>query len=112
MKKDVVSFPDFQKLDLRIGKILHAEIVEGSTSLIRLEVDLGEDYGKVKILAGIGKWYTVDKLKSKKFIFVANLAPRKMMKEESQGMMLAADVNGKAVLVPVEENIATGSVVR
>jgi len=112
MKKDVITFPDFQKLDFRIGKVLRAENVSGATSLIRMQVDLGEEYGKVNILAGIGKWYTVDKLKGKKFIFVANLAPKKMMKEESQGMMLAADVNGQAILLPVEENIAPGAVVR
>lgn len=50
MTKDIVSFADFQKLDLRVGKVLKTEVVAGSKNLLRLEVDLGTDYGKRKIL--------------------------------------------------------------
>ena len=112
MIKDVISFPDFQKPDLRVGKVVSAENVEESENLIRMEVDLGKDYGKRKILAGIAKWYKPEALKGKKFIFVANLAPKQMMKEMSSGMILCADIDEKAVIIPVDKGIPEGAVVR
>lgn len=112
MKKDTVSFPDFQKLDLRVGKIVEAEEVVGSTSLVRMQVDLGKDYGRQKIIAGVAKWYKPEQLKGKKFIFLSNLAPKQMMKEESAGMILCADVDGEAIMISVDDKIPTGSVVR
>lgn len=113
MVKDDITFPDFQKLDFRIGKVLQAETVAGSTNLLRLEVDLGSDYGVRQILSGVAKWYQLKDLKGKKFIFVANLAPKKMMKIDSQGMIFTADVDGQAMLIPVKDkNIPVGAVVR
>lgn len=112
MTKDTVSFPDFQKLDLRVGKVVEAENVEGSKNLIRMNVDLGSDYGVKKILAGIANWYKQEDLKGKKFIFVANLASKQMMKETSAGMILCADIDGQAVIIPVDEKIPKGTVVR
>lgn len=122
MIKDPVSFADFQKLDFRVGKVVEAEFKEGSVNLIRMKVDLGSDYGVRTIFAGVAKWYKPEELKNKKFIFVANLEPKKMptfakatagkMGEESQGMMFAADVENKAILIPVDARIPEGSVVR
>ncbi len=112
MTKDVVSFPDFGKLDLRVGKVVKAEVAEGSKNLVRMSVDMGPDYGVRKILAGIGEWYKPKDVKGKKFIFVANLAPKQMMKEMSEGMMLAADENGKCLLMPVDKKLPIGAVVR
>ncbi len=112
MTKDTISFPDFAKLDLRVGKVVEAEKVEGSENLIRMVVDLGKEYGERKILAGIAKFYSPSKLTGKKFIFVANLAPKQMMKEMSEGMILCADIDQKAVIIPVDKKIPEGSVVR
>lgn len=112
MTKDIVSFPDFQKLDLRVGKVVEAENVEGSKNLIRMNVDLGSDYGVKNILAGIASWYKPGDLKGKKFIFVANLAPKQMMKEISVGMILCADLEGEAIMIPVDNKIPEGAVVR
>lgn len=112
MVKDEITFPDFQKLDLRVGKVVKAENVEGSRNLIRMNVDLGEDYGIRKILAGIGEWYKAASLTGKKFIIVANLAPKQMMKEMSSGMILCVDSGEKAVIVPVDKKIPEGTVVR
>lgn len=111
MKKDIVSFLDFQKLDLRVGEVKEAIFVEGSRNLIAMKVDLGEDYGKVEIMAGIGGVYKPDEILGKKFIFVANLEPKKMLDRYSNGMILAADVDGKAIIIPVS-NIKNGSIVR
>lgn len=110
--KDVVSFFDFQKLDLRVGKVVKAEAVEGSANLIRMEVDLGREYGVRKILAGIAKCYQPRQLTGKKFISVANLAPKQMMKEISSGMILCADNDGEAKIIPVDKKIPEGAVVR
>lgn len=112
MTKDPVSFPDFQKIDFRVGKVIEAEFKEGSSNLIRMKVDLGSDYGIRTIFAGVAKWYKPEEMKGKKFIFVANLEAKKMMGEESQGMMMAADVEGKPVVLPVDDKIPEGAVVR
>ena len=112
MIKEQVSFPDFQKLDLRIGKVESAESVLGSANLIRLQVDFGKEYGKQKIIAGLAKWYTPKKLAGKKYIFVVNLEPKQMMKEVSRGMILCADTGSEAILLPVDKKIPEGTVVR
>lgn len=112
MKKSVVSFLDFQKLDLRVGKVKEAIFVEGSRNLIAMKVDLGEKYGMVEIMAGIGDVYKVEDLVNKKFIFVANLEPKKMLGKYSNGMILAGDISGKPVIVPVPNELANGTIIR
>jgi len=112
MVKDIISFSNFQKLDLRVGKVLKAERVAGSDNLLRMEVDLGGEYGVRKILAGIAKWYSPRQLAGKKFIFVANLAPKQMMGELSNGMMLCADNDSQVGIIPVNKKIPEGVVVR
>lgn len=122
MVKDTISFPDFAKLDLRVGEVITAENVEGSERLIRLKINLGKDYGMRVIFAGLKKWYKLDELTGKKFIFVANLAPKMMPSftkaaegkgEESQGMMLACcPDDGEPTLVPVNKKIPAGSIIR
>jgi methionyl-tRNA synthetase len=88
--KPIISFDDFIKLDLRVGTVINCEEKEGSNKLLRLTVDFGAE-GIKNILSGIKQWYKPTDLMNKQFIFVINLAPRKMMGEESQGMILAAD---------------------
>jgi methionyl-tRNA synthetase len=112
MVKDIISFSDFQKLDLRVGKVVKAERVVGSDNLIRMEVDLGKEYGVRKILAGIAKWYKPRQISGKKFIFVANLTPKQMMGELSNGMMLCADNDSEVGIIPVNKKIQEGTVVR
>lgn len=98
--KSIVTFDDFAKLDLRVGKVVDIVDVTGSEKLYRMTVDLGAEYGLRTIFAGVKKWYKKSQLKGKNFIFVANLAPRKMPSGESQGMMLAI-CGEKPLLVPV-----------
>jgi methionine--tRNA ligase beta chain len=105
-----ISFAEFQNLDLRVGKVLQAEKIPESRSLIRMKVDLGEKEPR-NILAGIAEWYPPQELINKNFIFVANLEPKKMMGEESQGMILCGDIEGKAVLIPTPD-LPPGTVVR
>lgn len=112
MKKNPISFTDFQNLDIRIGEIKTAEPVPDSKKLLKLSVDLGEDYGVVTIFTGMAQFYTSDDFIGKKFAFIANLEPKKMLGEFSQGMMLSADVNDKPVLIEVQSEVPNGSVVR
>ena len=92
-----VEYDDFAKTDLRIGHILSAEPVKGSKKLVKLQVDLG--FAKRQILAGIAEYYKPEELPGKKVVVVANLKPRKMMGEMSEGMILAASLDGKLNLV-------------
>jgi len=107
---NLVSFAEFQRFNLRIGKVLEAEKISESRSLIRMKVDLGEKEPRI-ILAGIAEWYQPEDLVNKSFIFIANLEPKKMMGEESQGMILCADFEGKAVLIQAPE-VSPGTIVR
>lgn len=77
-------------MDLRVGTVLACVRKEGSEKLYRLTVDFGEE-GTRNILSGLVPYFSPDDLQGKQFVFVLNLQPRKMMGEESQGMILAAD---------------------
>jgi methionine--tRNA ligase beta chain len=105
-----IKFEDFQKIDLRIGKILKAEKVEKSEKLLKLVVDLGDE--KRQLVAGIGKVYEPDDLLGKEIVVVANLEPKKLMGIESQGMLLAADVNGEPIILIPEKEVPLGTKVR
>jgi len=107
---DTISYEDFKKIDLRIAKILEAERVENSEKLIRLKIDLGEE--KRQIVAGIGKFYNPEDLINKQIVVVANLEPRKLMGEESQGMLLAASDEDQISLLIPDQEIPTGAIVK
>ena len=108
MKKDTIQYADFAKLDMRVGEVTNAVLAEGSSKLIELTVDLGADYGTVTIFTGMQKWYTPEHFQGKKFLFVANLEPKKMMGKESQGMILSVDENGKPLLFLLDKNTSIG----
>ena len=105
----MITIDDLQKIDLRVGKILSAERVEGSEKLLKLSVDMGEEAPR-QILSGIAKWYAPEDLAGKQVVVVANLEPRQMMGLESQGMLLAGhDEDGGAVLLTAMGNVPGGS---
>lgn len=85
------SMDDLQKIELRVGKIVTADRVEGSKGgkLLRLTVDFGEPSLRT-VVSGIGLTFSPDQLINKQYAFVTNLAPLKMMGIESQAMILAA----------------------
>ena len=107
---NTVSFEDFSKIDLRVGQVVKAENIEGADTLIRLKVDFG-DLGERIILSGIKKWYKPEDLEGNNYIFIFNLAPRRMMGEESQGMIVAAETDGEeeCVLLIPDKDIAPGT---
>ncbi len=86
--KPIVQFDDFAKLDLRVGTVMECVEKEGSDKLLRLTVNFGDE-GTRNILSGIKLHHKPADLINKQFIFVINLEPRKLMGEESQGMLLA-----------------------
>ncbi|MGD1062851.1 MAG: methionine--tRNA ligase [Terracidiphilus sp.] len=103
-----ITIDDFSKVDLRVAQILVAERVPKADKLLRLEVDLG--YEKRQILAGIAQCYEPEKLIGRKIVIVANLAPRKMRGLESNGMLLAASLEGGApVLAGFLEDVPLGA---
>ena len=110
--KDVIQYPDFEKLDIRVGKILEAEAPEWSEKLLKFMVDFGEEIGTKTILSGVKTWYVPADFLNKKFLFIVNLAERQMGKSVSQGMMLMADEGEKPTPIPVDENVEVGCVVR
>lgn len=108
--KAQVTIDDFSKLDIRVGKVLAAEKMEKSDKLLKLTVDTGVDQRTV--LSGIAKHYTPEEMIGKQVTLIANLAPRKMMGIESQGMILMAeDSNGKLRLLQPNEVVNPGSTV-
>ena len=106
---DLVSFAEFQKLDLRVARILAAEPVEGADRLLKLQVDLGTE--KRQVVAGIAEHYTAEALVGKQVIIVANLEPATIRNVESQGMILAGS-GDSVVLATLEEEMPLGTQVR
>ena len=103
----MIEYGDFAKLEMRVGKVAHAERVEGSEKLLRLEVDMGGE--KRQLVAGIGKNYAPEEVAGKKIVVLVNLEPKKMMGLESQGMLLAAWEEGNVVLLTVDKDIKEGA---
>jgi methionyl-tRNA synthetase len=105
------SFDDFKKLELRVGKIIECEPVEGSDKLYRLSVRIGAETRT--LAAGLAEHYAPDELLGRLVVVVANLEPRTIRGIESQGMLLAADDGaGKVALLTVIDEISDGATVR
>jgi methionine--tRNA ligase beta chain len=107
----MINIEDFQKLEIKIGKIISAEKVPDADKLLRLVVDIGEE--ERQILAGIAESYEdPNVLVGREVPIIVNLEPRTLRGFESQGMMLAATDDGKAVLLHPEKEVPPGSVVK
>jgi len=104
----VITFEEFQRLDIRIGRVISAENIRGSDKLLKLEVDIGE---KRQIVAGIAKTHSADKLVGRQVVVLANMKPAKLFGVESRGMVLAADADGAVLLLP-EKEVKEGTRVR
>lgn len=109
---EVIDIKDFAKVMLLVGTIEHCEEVAGSDKLLKLQVNFGP-YGMRQILSGVKKWFSPQDLIDKQGVFVYNLAPRKMMGLESQGMMLTAeDEHHNLTRVTVENKVPNGTQLR
>ncbi|PYT26109.1 MAG: methionine--tRNA ligase subunit beta, partial [Acidobacteria bacterium] len=104
-----ISIEDFSKVELRVGQVLSAERVKGADKLLHLKVDLAEAEPR-SIVAGIAEAYAPEVLIGRKVVIVANLAPRKLRGLTSNGMIVAASVEGgKPVLAGFLEDIPVGA---
>jgi tRNA-binding EMAP/Myf-like protein len=132
---ETINIDDFAKVEIRIGKILSAQKVEGADKLLKLEVDFGFEEVEIKtmemaekegqeaskkelipikrqILAGIAQFYAPEALVGKECPFVYNLAPRTLRGLESQGMILCPSINGQPCLLHPDKDVPPGSVVK
>jgi len=125
--ENIVEFLDWQKLDLRVGKILEVEDIDGADKLYKISVDIGNEKSKSEIstgspnksnqrivCAGLKPYYGKEELVGRKIILFVNLAPRKLRGIESQGMVLASvSVDEKQVkLIKPDEDVEVGSKIR
>jgi methionyl-tRNA synthetase len=109
---DTITIDDFAKLDLRVGKVLVCEAVEGSDKLLRFELDAG-GLGRRQIFSGIKAVYPEpEKLVGRSVVFIANLAPRKMRFGVSEGMILSAGGGGELFLLDADDGAQAGMPVK
>ena len=118
---DTINFDDFEKVEIRIGTVIKAEVPEWSHWVMRITVDLGSEIGEKNAFSGIMKFYKPEEFVGKQFPFVVNMKPKKIGPEGdfSEGMMLAADLSlglddedSKPVLFSLWEGVPNGTKVR
>jgi len=98
----IIEYKDFEKLEMRVGLVRSCEKVPKSNNLYKLMVDCGEKDLR-QVITGIAKYYTVEELVNEKIVVLTNLKPRKIMGMESNGMLLAADVNNEPSLLKIDD---------
>ena len=105
-----ITFADWKKLEMKIGKIVKVERVPKTDKLYKLQVDISGEK-PIQIVTGLVPFYTEEELQDKKFIVLVNLAPAKFAGEVSEGMLLCAEneSEGKCVLLTVEKDIQAGT---
>ena len=107
----MISFEDFQKLDMRIGKVISAEKIPNSDKLLKFIFDIGGE--QRQILAGIAEFYPDPSiLVGKEIPLLLNIEPRTFRGQISDGMIIAADLDGKPVMLFPEKEIPPGSKIK
>ena len=108
--KKEIRIEAFDKVELRVAEILEAGHVEGADRLLKFKLDAGDEEPR-QILSGIAQWYpNPEELVGKKVVIVANLKPRKMRGEISQGMILSTERDGQVNVVMLDEKHENGDV--
>jgi methionine--tRNA ligase beta chain len=110
--KDLINYGDFEKLDIRAGKVVAATAPEWSQKLLRYEMDFGEELGKRVIFSGIRKWYSSEDLIGKTMPVIVNMEQKKMGDEFSQGMVIMADGEEGVKLIFLSDDVVPGTVIR
>ncbi len=105
-----VSMGDFQRLDMRVGRIVALERVAGMKKIMKAKVDLGDR--SVDAIVGGGEYYKPEDLEGKLVAVVANMEPKTLAGVTSECMLLAADVNGKPIWLTFAEDIPLGTKIR
>lgn len=107
MEENLVGIEDFQKLDLRVAKVLEAEAVPGATRILKLKIEVGDK--QKQIVAGIAEHYKPEELIGKKVVVVNNMKPTTIRGVQSEGMILVAKDGKGMVLLGTEKEIETGA---
>ncbi|PWB76711.1 MAG: methionine--tRNA ligase [Candidatus Methylomirabilota bacterium] len=105
-----ITIEDFRRVDLRVAEVIEAEAIKGSKKLVKLRVKLNDE--ERTVVAGLKEHYPPESWAGKRIILVANLKPTSLMGITSQGMVLAAEDDGRIVLLAPEQPISSGSKVR
>lgn len=105
--KDYIEFDDWEKLDIRVGKVLECEPVKKSKKLLRFTLEVGSE--KRQILSGISQFHKPEELIGKNVVFIANLKPRKMMGLDSCGMILSAEYQDKLTVLTTLNDVQSGA---
>lgn len=106
-----VSFEEFKKMDIRVGKVVKVEEPEGSRTMLKLTVDFGNE--QMVAMAGLKNYYKPEDFINRNFVFIINLERKKFMGIESECMILAVDdEKGNVVLLQPEKDINIGSKIR
>ena len=105
-----INIEDFAKVEFKVGEIKEAIKVEGSSKLIRMRVDFGEENMRT-VFSGIQKYYEPEELVGKKTVFVTNIHPRKMMSEKSEAMIFGGETDDgeKMSLMILDKDLPNGS---
>lgn len=116
---DLINYDDFEKVEIRVGTVIKAEVPEWSHWVMKITVDLGEELGIKQAFSGIMKFYKPEDLIKKQFPFVVNLEPKKIGpdKELSEVMMIMVDPGEgdndvRPVLFNLQEKVPNGTKVR
>ncbi len=107
MAKEVVTIEEFMGMDLRAARVLSAERVPGTDKLMTLQIDLGEE--QRQIVAGIADEYEAEQLVGMDIMVIVNLKPATIRGVESRGMLLAANLSGKAILATFDKEVPPGT---
>ena len=105
---DEISYDDFAKLDIRIGRVVAAEMVPDADKLIKCTIDFGE-MGQRTIVSGIAQWKKPEDLVGRELPYIVNLAPRVLRGVESQGMLIAASDESGVSLIAPERDVPPGT---
>ncbi len=108
--QDLLTIDEFRRVDLRVGLVTAAERVPGADKLLKLQVDLGDETRQ--IVAGIAAAYPPEQLVGKRIVVVANLKPATLRGAVSQGMLLAADLDGRPIIATFDQDVKPGTRVR
>ncbi len=105
--KEIIEFSDFEKLDMRVGKILKVEDVPRTKKLYKIQVDLKDK--QIQIVSSLKDYYTKEELEGKLIIVLTNLKPATFSGEKSEGMLLCAEYEDQCILLAPEKSIEVGA---
>jgi methionyl-tRNA synthetase len=106
-ESDIVSIREFKRLDIRTGTVKEIEQILGSDKLYKLQVDMGDHTRQ--IVTGLVEYYKADEIRNKVICVICNLKPVKIFGNESNGMLLTAEKDGKLALLTTERDVPNGS---